>query len=130
MSLMLWVDARPDAHADDKISTIDRQRFLKRLNDARSRRPYSFATPRVLENHGKFVPAQPGGETKTQGCLLKTSREAHENAIAKGMAHAIVDVFKIVDVEKEHCDLFALRLCPLDRGIQENKQFSTIRKTR
>src|SRR6266403_1967505 len=92
MSLMLWVDARPDAHADDKISTIDRQRFLKRLNDARSRRPYSFATPRVLENHGKFVPAQPGGETKPQGCLLTTSREAHENAIAKGTAHAHASV--------------------------------------
>jgi len=57
MVLMLWVDARPNAHADDKISTIDRQRFLKRLNNARSRLPDGVATLRVLENYGKFVAA-------------------------------------------------------------------------
>src|SRR5450631_232148 len=130
MGLMLWVDARPDAHADDKISTINRQRFLKGLNNARSRSPYSLAIPRMLENHGKFIPAQPRGETKILGRHLKTSRETHENAIAKGMPHAVVDVFKIVDVEKKHCDLLTLSSCTQDRGIQKNKQFSTIRKAR
>ena len=61
---MVRIDARPNAHADNKLAVINRQRLLKCLNNTYPSRPDGFATLSTRENDGEFVAAPPRGKTE------------------------------------------------------------------
>src|ERR1700683_200620 len=114
---MVRIDARPDAHADNKLATIDGQWLLKSLNNTHPGRLDVFAALSTGENDGKFVATQPCSKTERLDCRLQTFRKTHQDTIAKGVPHAVVDVLEIVNIKKEHPYLRSCRTRAVNGGV-------------
>src|SRR5450755_4322282 len=125
---MFRIDARPDTHADNKLAAIDRQRLLKGLNNTHPGRLDVFAALSTGENDGEFVATQPRSKTERLDCRLQTFRKTHQDTIAKGVPHAIVDVLEIVNIKKVHPYLRSCRARALNCGVKENEPFSAVWK--
>ena len=76
----------------------------------------------------EFVAPQARGEPETLRGLLETLSDADEHAVAEGVAHAVVEILEVVEVDEEHGDPGAALPCALERAVEEDEELAPVRE--
>src|ERR1700735_2875803 len=111
---MIRKDARADAHADNQIAAIDRQGFLEGLYDSQSGPPDVLQIGGASDHYRKFIPAQSRCEPQLPGGLFQAFCKIDQHSVAKGVAHPVVEILEVVDVEEKYAHQTSFGACPGD----------------
>src|ERR1700677_2455 len=84
----------------------------------------------LLVHDRELIAPQARGEPETLGGFLEALSDADEHAVAESVAHAVVEILEVVEVDEEHGDAAAARSRPLDRAVQEDEELAPVRKQR
>ena len=128
--LVVRVEARSDAHAHGDAAPLDAERPFESADDAMSGQERRLRRIDLLVHDREFIAPQARGETESLGGLLQALSDADEHAVAEGVAHAVVEILEVVEIDEEYGDAAAARARPLDRAVQEDEELAPVRKQR
>src|ERR1700678_4309192 len=80
----------------------------------------------VFEHNSEFVAAQAGHKTEAIRELFETVGHAHQYAISKHVADAVVNVLKIIDIQEVNSHETVISSGPIDRRVQQKSEVPAI----
>src|SRR5206468_1759505 len=98
-------------------------------NHLLAERPDLLDITGAFPDHGEFIATQSRGESACCRKPLQPLAHRDEDAIAKGMPHAIVDELEIVDVHEHDADQMTVRAGPVDRHVEQLEEMAAVRQS-
>ncbi len=106
-----------DARADRDFVVVDAVRLGQRRKQAVRQTHRVFAQAQAAHQHGELVAADAAGDVERRKLLGDARGGRRQQAVADGVAVAVVDDLERVEIDEEHRHGLACLLCRGDRAV-------------
>ena len=97
---MLGKERDTDAGRDDRRVAASQKRMRPDCVQELSSQGLCLSAPRVRQEDGKLVAAQPRDEVAVSLSAAKQRRQPEEHCIPRAVAQAVIDPFEVIKIQK------------------------------